>query len=127
MIDQLEERTLLSIWAGGAAAQLINQNTLNLPAQLTTATNPSIITQAMVTGKSVATDNNGDFVVVWSQNDGVYDANGNVIVDPNTGLAMSDDNVYARYFTEASADRHPDGHFQLPDSLWRRRDPEAHH
>ncbi len=55
----------------------------------------------MVTAKSVATDNNGDFVVTWSQNDGVYDSNGNVITDPTTGTAMSDDNVYARYFTEA--------------------------
>ena len=100
MIDQLEERTLLSISAGGVTDQLINQGTVNLPAQLTTPTNPSQITQAMVTGKSVATDNNGDFVVVWSQDDGVYDANGNAIIDPSTGLPMADDNVYARYFTE---------------------------
>ncbi len=101
LIDQLEERTLLSISAAGVTDQLINQGTVTLPAQLTTATNPSLATQAMVTGKSVATDNNGDFVVVWAQNDGVYDANGNAIIDPNTGLAMSDDNVYARYFTDA--------------------------
>ncbi len=101
MIDQLEERTLLSISAGGTTDQLINQNTVTLPAQLSTGINYSTIPQAMVTGKSVATDNNGDFVVTWSQNDGVYDANGNVITDPTTGYPMTDDNVYARYFTEA--------------------------
>ena len=28
----------------------------------------------MLTGKSVATDNNGDFVVVWTRNDPVLDA-----------------------------------------------------
>ena len=100
MIDQLEERTLLSISAGGVTDQLINQSPLTLPAQLTTGTTPSQVTQAMVSGKSVATDNNGDFVVTWSQNDGVYDANGNVVIDPSTGSAMSDDNVYARYFTQ---------------------------
>ena len=59
----------------------------------------STTTQAMATAKSVATDNNGDFVVVWSQNDGVLDANGNPIMD-STGQAMTDDNVYARYFTQ---------------------------
>jgi hypothetical protein len=107
MIDQLEERTLLSISAGGVTDQLINQNTITLPAQLSTNASQlqqgiyAQVAEALVTGKSVATDNNGDFVVTWSQNDGVLDANGNVITDPNTGLAMTDDNVYARYFTNA--------------------------
>jgi hypothetical protein len=102
LMDQLEERTLLSISAGGTTDQLINQSTITLPSQLTSNNQGTYAesTQAMVTGKSVATDNNGDFVVVWSQNDGVFDANGNPIMD-STGQAMSDDNVYARYYTEA--------------------------
>ena len=36
----------------------------------------STVLTPMSAGKSVATDNNGDFVVAWQQNDGVYDASG---------------------------------------------------
>ena len=49
----------------------------------------------MLAGKSVATDNNGDFVVVWQQNDPVG------VTDPTTGQPMTDANIYARYYTDA--------------------------
>ena len=88
VLDQLEERTLLSVTAGGTTDQLINQALLNYPSQTATAVDPSTSTDVMLAGKSVATDNNGDFVVVWSQDDG------------GSGSA-SDDNVYARYYTQA--------------------------
>ncbi len=90
MLDQLEERTLLSVTAGGVSDQLVNQALMNV-------TNAN----ATLAAKSVASDNNGDFVVVWTQNDGVYDANGNQVIDSSTQSAMIDDNVYARYYTQA--------------------------
>ncbi|MEN6407451.1 MAG: leishmanolysin-related zinc metalloendopeptidase [Thermoguttaceae bacterium] len=106
VVDPLEARQLLSITAGGASDVLINQTAINslyvqeAQDQLTGANS------AALSGKSVAIDNNGDFVVVWSRNDGVYqyDASGKVVgveKDPATGVAMTDYNVYARYFTSA--------------------------
>jgi hypothetical protein len=111
VLDQLEERTLLSVSPTSATDQLINQGALSLPLAKTSGlySNSVVATilndefsnpyttgvsygtystaSAMLPGKSVASDNNGDFVVVWSQNDG-------------TTIAP-DDNVYARYYTSA--------------------------
>ena len=101
VMDQLEERTLLSVVPTGVTDQLINQSAMTNPAITPTVFNSATTTDAMLAGKSVASDNNGDFVAVWSQNDGVYDANGNVVIDQNTKQAMTDDNVYASYYTQA--------------------------
>ncbi|MCE5303777.1 MAG: hypothetical protein LLF97_11820 [Planctomycetaceae bacterium] len=85
-IDPLEERQLLSVTANSADDVLLTQ--------IATAGQDS------VSGKAVAADNNGDYVVVWSRNDGVIDSSG-VVIDPDTGVAMTDYNVYARYLTQA--------------------------
>ena len=49
----------------------------------------------------MATDNNGDFVVAWTRNDYVLDSSGAAVIDPTTGVAMTDENIYARYYTDA--------------------------
>ena len=99
VLDQLEERTLLSISPGGTTDQLINQGLLNIPSITPTQVNSTGFATAMVAGKSVATDNNGDFVITWSQNDQVYDSSGHLVYASN-GYPMTDDNVYARYYTQ---------------------------
>ena len=87
VIDPLEERQLLSVSLASLEDKLINQ-----------ATSTS---QSTVTARSLATDNNGDFVVVWSRLDAVLDpATGESIINPSTGKAMTDSNIYARYFTD---------------------------
>ncbi|MCG2682221.1 MAG: S1 family peptidase, partial [Planctomycetales bacterium] len=85
-IDQLEERTLLSVSPVNPYDVLVNQ---------------AIITaQTTLPAQSVAVDHDGDFVAVWSRVDPVLDVNGNPVIDPLTGGAMTDENVYARYFTD---------------------------
>ena len=83
-IDPLEQRQLLSLSPAGAIDMSINQNVINLIPQITGQPGHEFLTAATpaCAGKSVAMDNNGDFVATWSQYDGVGDAN-----------------VYARYFT----------------------------
>ena len=83
-IDQLEERTLLSVSLGTVNSVLVNQ----------------VANSAGETARSVACDDNGDFVVVYTSTTPVLDANGNQAYDPATGAALSGTNVYARYFTE---------------------------
>ena len=98
-IEQFEERTLLSV------APL---NTLTMCSSISRSLPPTIwfskrtadgetssTLTPMLAGKSVATDNNGDFVVTWQQNDAVG------ITDPATGQPMTDANIYARYYTDA--------------------------
>ncbi|MEN6558047.1 MAG: hypothetical protein ABFC54_07695, partial [Thermoguttaceae bacterium] len=85
-IDPLEERQLLSVTANSADDSLVMQI--------------ATFNQDSVSGKAVAADNNGDYVVVWSRDDGVVDSSG-VVIDPDTGVAMTDYNVYARYLTQA--------------------------
>ncbi|MGW8256409.1 MAG: hypothetical protein ACWGMZ_02875, partial [Thermoguttaceae bacterium] len=76
-IDPLEQRMLLSV-SPVAPEQLVNQ------------TNASQVTT--FSGQSVAVNDNGDFVVVWTRNESAY--------DPDFGTYVSDSNVYARYFTD---------------------------
>src|SRR3989304_2874006 len=105
MLDPLEQRTLLSLTVGNVDDQLVNQTTG---------------VQFSSQGQSVATDDDGDFVVVWQRNDPVlYHADPNNpapalinpstglpyqenerIIDPRTGGYMVDYNIYASYFTD---------------------------
>ena len=95
-IDPLEARTLLSVSPVNIESQLINQ--INFGAQ------------SVVTSQSVATDGDGDFVVVWSREDYVIGYNGQPVVDPETGGYMTEQNVYGRYFTnEVQRITLPDG------------------
>ena len=75
-LDQLEERTLLSVSPVNVTDQLINQSVLtNPPATAPTSVGTLAMPQSpMLAGKSVATDSNGDFVVVWCSTDPVLDA-----------------------------------------------------
>ena len=52
------------------------------------------------TAHSIASDNAGDFVVTWTRQDSIVDANGNPITDPSTGLPETVSDVWARYFTQ---------------------------
>lgn len=86
LIDPLEERHLLSaigddkLGFGPLTTDLRINETYNS-------------TTTMIAGQSMATDNDGDFVVVWARQD--------LMPDENTGaLTVSDWNIYARYFTD---------------------------
>jgi hypothetical protein len=85
LIDQLEERQLLSVSAVDIQDKLVNQIISN--------------SQSTITAKSMAMDDDGDFVVVWSRIDSVLDENGDPVINPATNQAMTDENIYARYFT----------------------------
>ncbi len=86
LFDPLEERTLLSVSVNQLDDGLVNQ--YNSGAQST------------ISAQSVAVDDDGDFVVVWTRIDDVVDEFGDPIVDPETGDYMTDANIYARYFTD---------------------------
>lgn len=91
VIDSLEERMLLTIAANMTSDQLVNQTT----GSQTTA---DLSTYNMSTGinpgtQAVASDNNGDFVVVWTRTDSVADPD-------HPGNFVQDQNIYARYYTD---------------------------
>jgi len=87
-IDPLEERRLLSLTVMDLDDGLVNEQ---FGADQITAT-----------AKSIAVDHDGDFVVVWTRNDRVEvnPATGLPWVDPRTGITLTDENIYARYFTD---------------------------
>ncbi len=86
LIDPLEERQLLSLSPWNIDDNMVNE----------------VLTedQYTIAAQSVAADHDGDFVVVWARDDGVFDASGDPVVDPETGGDMTDMNIYARYFTD---------------------------
>jgi len=81
MLDPLEERALLSITADALTLQIE-----------TTSDSVSTGTQ------SVASDADGDTVVVWTQTDQLYDADRSA--DAGYSVYVSDQNVYAQYLTQ---------------------------
>ena len=107
-LDPLEERALLSVSPADIDDTLINQvlSRLDRPQSMARPVAEAITTPTL------AGDHDGNFVVVWSRNDGVFqvDAQGNPIldaqgmpvpvIDPATAEPMTDFNVYARYFTD---------------------------
>jgi len=125
MLDPLEERMLLTLSAGNVDDQLVDQTTTELtsttpgqstPIPIDTQTSLQIGEQTTNTGKSIAVDHNGDFVVVWSRVDPVlYDSktmppmtnpltkqpyqDNDQIINPSTASYMTDSNIYARYYT----------------------------
>ena len=114
VLDQLEERTLLSVTAGGTTDQLINQALLNFRAKRRRRSIRQLL-PAMLAGKSVASDNNGDFVVVWSQNDGAQpEAEATTTSMPAT--------IPRRYTGQSAGRRH-----EFPTAIRRQRDPGANH
>ncbi len=91
-VDPLEERTLLSVVAADYDDVLVNQHI-------------DTEQQGTIAAQSVAVDNDGDFVVVWSRYDDVLELDPGTgqmvpVIDPATGQAMLDANIYARYFTD---------------------------
>ena len=87
VIDPLEERQLLSLTPADVGDTLVNQ-TVDENSQYT------------LSAQSIATDNDGDFVVTWTRYDPVLDTGGSPVIDPESGLPMTDANIYARYFTD---------------------------
>jgi len=87
LVDPLEERQLLSVAPANIDDTLING--MLSDSQFTYAAH------------SVDADHDGDFVAAWTRYDDVLDPlTGDPIIDPETGLIMTDANVYARYFTD---------------------------
>ncbi|MBN2477131.1 MAG: proprotein convertase P-domain-containing protein [Pirellulales bacterium] len=95
MVDPLEERQLLSLSAGHVDDMLVNQSIIDPHAD-----EDGLATSPTLAGQSLAGDNDGDFVVVWTRYDEFVDANGDPIIDPATQDVLTDANVYARYFTD---------------------------
>jgi len=86
-IDALEERTLLSVTPVDILDKLVNQSL--------------IPNGGTIAGQSLAVDADGDFVVVWTRYDTLTDPNtGLPIIDPLTGQAQTEANIYARYLTD---------------------------
>ncbi|NQT39502.1 MAG: hypothetical protein HQ581_18545, partial [Planctomycetes bacterium] len=87
VIDPLERRELLAV---------------STPAQVAdVAVNEGMGSdQFTIAGQSIGVDNDGDFVVVWTRYDDLLDELGNPYIDADTGLILTDANIYARYFTD---------------------------
>ncbi|MGQ9562429.1 MAG: hypothetical protein ACUVQG_00745, partial [Thermogutta sp.] len=86
-LDALEERTLLSVTPVDILDKLVNQSLI-----------PS---GGTIAGQSLAVDADGDFVVVWTRYDVIYDpSTGLPMIDPLTGQPQTEANVYARYLTD---------------------------
>ncbi|MBN1911068.1 MAG: trypsin-like serine protease [Pirellulales bacterium] len=107
-VDPLEQRQLLSVTPMSPYDMLANESFGGIVDKTTLTSTPSQWTQA---GQSLAVDDDGDFVVVWTRQDPVLDQNGDPIIDWNTGEAWSDQNVYARYYTDEVQ------RITLPDAL----------
>ncbi|MCX7425797.1 MAG: hypothetical protein NTW96_09295, partial [Planctomycetia bacterium] len=86
LVDPLEQRQLLSVTPASVKDILVNEL--------------YAVDQSTIAGQSLAADNDGDFVVTWTRYDDVLDALGNPVIDNETGLQMTDANIYARYFTD---------------------------
>ncbi|MGQ9575477.1 MAG: hypothetical protein ACUVUC_09175 [Thermoguttaceae bacterium] len=126
-LDPLEERTLLALAPLDVEDVLVNQLLDRIPVGSQVYTEPGTGAQfplltalpglpVVKAGQSVACDNDGDFVVTWERTDevqrlrirpdGLVERNpdGSPIYDPilnpSTGLNLTDTNVYARYFTD---------------------------
>ena len=87
LLDPLEERQLLSVTPADYQDTMINQIV-------------SENVQYTIAAQSVAADDDGDFVAVWTRYDPVLNSTGAPVIDPSTGEAMTDANIYARYFTD---------------------------
>ena len=99
-IDPLEERQLLSVTPANVDDMLVSQEVNDL--------------QTTLPARSIAVDNDGDFVVTWTRYDEVFQTDPNTgetivdpisglpapIIDPTTGAPMTDANIYARYYTD---------------------------
>jgi subtilisin-like proprotein convertase family protein len=76
---------------------------------------PFTVTDAVATNDqryaTVACDKDGDFVVTWTQYDDLFDAQGNLVIDPNTGMPKQEANIYARRFTASGLPE--DGEFRV--------------
>ncbi len=99
-VDPLEERALLALAPNDLVDTVINQNVI--PGNLIEVGIPlSTNVNGTLSGQSVASDNDGDFVVAWVRSDPVLDPfSGLPIIDPQTGQEIVDSNIYARYFTD---------------------------
>ncbi len=86
-LDPLEARRLLSVSPTDMFDVLVST--------------PPAGAQTTITAQSVATDHDGDFVVVWTRSDEVpLDPLNNPYIDPETGFALTDTNIYAKYLTD---------------------------
>lgn len=108
-IDTLEERLMLTVSPASATDVLVNQPTtasviLDYPTYITTPVSGN--------NQATATNNVGDYVTVWQQDEPAWlrDADGNHLlddagnyrpyIDPITKLPVMESNVYGRYFTD---------------------------
>ncbi|MDR1957812.1 MAG: GEVED domain-containing protein [Planctomycetaceae bacterium] len=115
LLDPLEERQLLAVSTVMTTEQFANVNhALYLPGYAPSLSanlvereaydfeNPEKVYYETDWGQeNMAGNNQGDFVMVWSQNDYIWDTNtNNYMINPQTQDYYSNWNVYARYFTD---------------------------
>ena len=116
-LDPLEERQMLSVSVVDGTDQIVND--LLGPNQTTAE-----LSSYSYNSKSVAVDNDGDFVVTWTRQDPVIDPITNEQATDWRGFPLYDANIYARYFTDevqrislpeeiVSADPNNPGRFEL--------------
>ena len=110
-------RALASKWVSTATAPLKKRDAKLEPLEqralmalvsvhnepLVVAANPEGIATSLIRSRpdaSIATDNRGDFVVVWTKIESITDPiTGDIAPDPVTGRVY-ESNIYARYFTD---------------------------
>ncbi len=59
-----------------------------------------MVTQSTSAARSVAMDDDGDFVIVYTRDDPMLDTDGTTLLDPVYGGQMYGTNIYATYYTE---------------------------
>ena len=93
-IDSLEDRILLSVVPADTQDMLVNQPTALTSSGTVNGVTGSGVTQTTMTGQSVATDDQGDFVVTWTTQDPVT-YNGKPVIDPISKQQEMQSNVYS--------------------------------
>ena len=102
-IDPLEERTLLTVAPVNTTDMLVNNPShYNSLTALSSLNSSSIANVEETTNQqSIATDDAGDYVIAWVGSNVVLNpATESPWVNPATGSAITDENIYARYFTD---------------------------
>ncbi|RMF89777.1 MAG: hypothetical protein D6741_17510, partial [Planctomycetota bacterium] len=80
---------------------LVNQSLISVSSGGPTSSSYVNFDGGTIESQSMAVDNDGDFVIVWSRWDPVLDPNtGTPMIDPQTGEPLTESNIYARYFTD---------------------------
>ena len=100
LFDPLEQRQLLSVSPVQTTDTLVN-NAVGATGQTTELTTGGVGTYNLpLDNQSVATDDNGDFVVTWTSYNPLINPNTGKQVISATSAPVVEGNIYARYYTD---------------------------